>query len=231
MALELLDNRNRAIGVAATLGINTLLVALLLTLSSGLVPAALRAPGLTTFDVTKPPPPAPPPDTQPAAAAAPPSRGATRAPAPPHPPHPRPTPTSVPPWLDAGSQSASGAGSAAGSGAGRGGEGNGTGAAAGGNGTGAAATQPVHVAGDLTAADYRRSGLPRGTGGQVIVSMRVRSDGRVDQCRVARSSGYAAIDEATCRLIEQRFRFRPARTAGGEPVDAQIQWAATWQPR
>jgi protein TonB len=222
MALELLDNRNRAIGIAAALAINALLFALLLTLSNGFVRPVPRASGLTTFDVSQPPPSRP--STSHASAAAPPSRGATRAPSPPETPRPLSSPTPAAPAVDAGSKAASGAGSSPGSGAGRGGEGNGAGGAA-------LASPPVHVAGDLTAADYRRAGLPKGAAGRVIVSIRVRSDGRVDRCRVAHPSGVAAIDTATCRLIEQRFRFRPAHTVDGEAVDAQIQWAATWQPR
>jgi protein TonB len=233
MAFELLDNRNRAIGVAAALGVNALLVALLLTLSNGLSRNTLGAPGLTTFDVTTPPPPPPPkPDSRPAAAAAPPSRGATKAPSPPNPPRPLPTPSPAQPAIDAGSQSASGAGSAAGTGAGQGGRGDGTGSGAGGNGTGSGkTTPPVHIAGALTNADYARSGVPKGAGGTVVIGFRVRSDGRVDNCSVVRSSGVPTIDSATCRLFEQRFRFRPALDAAGRPIDFNLRTDFTWRPR
>lgn len=232
MAFELLDNRNRAIAFAAAIGVNGLLLALLLSLSRDVAPQLLAAPGLTTFDITQPPPPAPPPpDTRPAAAAAPPSRGATKAPSPPNPPRPLPKPTPAQPAVDAGSQSASGAGAAAGSGAGRGGQGTGTGSGAGGNGTGAGATPPVHIAGALTDRDYARSGLPRGAAGTVQVSFRVRSDGQVDNCRTVRSSGYEIIDRQTCRLMEQRFRFRPARDAAGRPIDFTLRTDFTWRPR
>ncbi len=233
MAFESLDNRNRAIGIAATLCINALLLMLLLTLSNGLVPLGLRAPGLTTFDVTQPPPPAPPhPDARPAAAAAPPSRGETRAPSPPNPPRPLPKPTPAQPSLDAGSQSANGAGAAAGSGAGRGGEGNGSGSGTGGNGTGSGvASPPVHIAGALTNADYARSGLPRGAAGTVVIGFRVRSDGAVDGCHVVRSSGNAIIDRTTCQLVEQRFRFRPALDSTGRAIDYTVNTDFTWRPR
>lgn len=229
MAFEQLDNRNRAIGIVATLAINASLVALLLTLSTGLLPQTLRAPGLTTFDITRPPPPAPPPASRPAtAAAAPPSRGATKAPSPPNPPRPLPKPTPAQPAVDAGSQSASGAGAAAGSGAGQGGRGSGTGSGGAGGG---AVTPPVHIAGALSNADYARSGLPRGAQGTVVIGFRVRSDGGVDSCRTVRSSGYAVIDEATCRLVEQRFRFRPAEDSAGHPIDYTENTDFTWRPR
>jgi len=230
MAFEQLDNRNRAIGIAATLGINALLVALMLTLSTDLVPQTLRAPGPATFDVTPPPPPAPPPPASKpaAAAAAPPSRGATKVPSPFDPPRPLSRPTPSQHATDAGSQSATGAGSAAGSGAGQGGQGSGTGS--GGSG-GGAVTPPVHIAGALSNADYARAGLPRGAQGTVVIGFRVRADGGVDGCHTVRSSGYAAIDTATCRLVEQRFRFRPARDSAGHPVDYAENTDFTWRPR
>lgn len=234
MALELPDNRDRAIGIVATLAFNGLLLALLLTLSHGLTPGVLRGPGLSTFDLSPPPPPSkvpPAPDAKPGAAAAPPSRGASKSPSPPNPPRPLPRPSPAVPSFDAGSQSASGAGATAGSGAGQGGQGNGTGSGAGG-GTGAGvATPPVHIAGALSDADYARSGVPRGAGGTVVISFRVRSDGGVDRCSVVRSSGYDVIDVATCRLFEQRFRFRPALDASGRPVDYTLRTDFTWRPR
>lgn len=232
MAFELVDNRNRAIGVAATLGINGLLLVLLLTLSNGIVPPGLGAPGLTTFDVTQPPPPTPPPAAKPAGAAAPPSRGATRAPSPLNTPRPLPKPTPAQPAIDAGSQSASGAGAAAGSGAGQGGQGTGTGAGGNGNGNGSGmATPPVHIAGALSDADYARSGLPRGAQGTVVIHFTIRSDGSVDGCSTVRSSGYEAIDRATCQLVEQRFRFRPARDTSGRAIDYAVNTDFTWRPR
>jgi protein TonB len=89
----------------------------------------------------------------------------------------------------------------------------------------------VHIAGALNDADYARSGVPKGAGGTVVIGFRVRTDGRVDRCSVVRSSGVAAIDSATCRLFEQRFRFRPARDAAGRPVDFNLRTDFTWRPR
>ena len=231
MAVKLLSDRNRALGAAGTIVANGLLLAVLLSLSTT-APPVRTGPGLVSFDVTQPPPPAPPPPApKPAGAAAPTSRGATKAPSPPNPPHPLPKPTPAQPAIDAGSQSASGAGVAAGSGAGQGGQGTGTGSGGSGTGNGAGATPPVHIAGALTDADYRRSGLPKGASGTVLISFRVRADGTVDRCDTVRSSGYAIIDRETCQLVEQRFRFRPARDAAGHPIDFTLRTDFTWRPR
>jgi protein TonB len=43
-------------------------------------------------------------------------------------------------------------------------------------------------------------------------------DGRAKGCRIARSSGSRAMDQAACRALEQRFRFAPARDESGRPI-------------
>ena len=92
-------------------------------------------------------------------------------------------------------------------------------------------TPPQRIEGALTHADYRRARAPEGAAGTVRVSFRVRTDGRVDRCSVTASSGYAEFDRSTCALIEQRFRFRPARDASGRPIDWIIRTDYTWTPR
>jgi protein TonB len=52
--------------------------------------------------------------------------------------------------------------------------------------------------------------------------------GRVGQCRVERSSGYAVLDTLACRLIEQRFRFKPAKDRFGRPVRAWVAETHSW---
>ncbi|HSQ96432.1 MAG TPA: TonB family protein [Croceibacterium sp.] len=227
MAVELLSDRNRALGAAGTFLANVLLLAALLSLSST-APPVQSGPGLFSFDVTQPPPPAPPPHASKPAVSAPPSRGATRAPAPRNPPRPLPTPTPASPAVDAGRGSASGAAAASGSGVEQGGQGSGS--ESGGAGSGAV-TAPVHISGALTDADYRRSALPKGAAGTVVIAFRVRSDGGVDNCSTVRSSGYAAIDSETCRLVEQRFKFRPAHDLWNHPMDFTLRTDFTWRPR
>ena len=78
--------------------------------------------------------------------------------------------------------------------------------------------------------DYRRAGAPRDAYGTVVVGFRVRSDGAVDRCSVIRSSGYREFDQTTCRLIEQRFRYQPARDQSGQPIDWNVRTDFTWTP-
>ena len=224
MAAELLHDRNRAFGLAGAIGVHVLAIALLLLVRSPAAPPAAARPDLVAVSLREPPPPPPPPE--PAEAPdepAPSSRGADEAPSPPIPPIVLAPPTPAEPSIDPGSDSGGGAGEGAGSGAGQGGAGSGGG--------GGAATPPVRIAGALTNADYRRTRPPQGAAGTVEVSYRIRTDGRVDRCTVLRSSSYAVLDEATCRLIEQRFRYEPARDSAGRAIDWEVRTDYTWRPR
>ena len=62
---------------------------------------------------------------------------------------------------------------------------------------------------------------------------RIETTGRVTRCRVTRSSGDTMLDATTCRLIEERFRFRPATNAAGETIASDYGWRQRWwlEPR
>ncbi len=226
MATELLHDRNRAFGLAGAIGVHVLAIAGLLLVRNPGAPPEAPAPALVAVSLREPPPPPPPPPPEKVAkpaAPAPASRGKRQAPSPPEPPIVLASPTPAAPSVDPGSGSGSGSGTGAGSGTGQGGSGTGDG--------GGAATMPVRLAGALTNDDYRRTRPPPGAAGTVVVSYRIRTDGRVDRCTVLRSSSYAALDEATCRLIEQRFRYSPARDAAGRAIDWEVRTDYTWRPR
>lgn len=64
-------------------------------------------------------------------------------------------------------------------------------------------------------ADYPESARQSRQGGAVETELTIRSEsGRVMMCTVLNSSGVAALDEATCRLLLRRARFVP----GAGPV-------------
>ena len=92
----------------------------------------------------------------------------------------------------------------------------------------APAVPPELVAGRITAADYPRAARANRAEGEVAVVLLVRPDGRVGDCRIDRSSGDPALDAATCRLIQSRFRYRPAEDAYGQPVEAETGWVQVW---
>jgi protein TonB len=76
--------------------------------------------------------------------------------------------------------------------------------------------------------DYPRAAVRARASGIVFLRFVVAPSGRVSDCSVTRSSGNRALDETTCRLILQRFRYRPALDAEGRPVPATIRGEHVW---
>ena len=130
-----------------------------------------------------------------------------------------------------GSDSSAGASNRAGAGTGAGGRGSGFGGGgSGGAGSGAGFT-PAQRLSRIPNREYRRlvdlSGRARGSVG---ITLKVNTDGRPSNCRVARSSGDAAVDSLMCQLALQYVRFRPARDPRGAPVAQDITWYPDWAP-
>jgi protein TonB len=137
-------------------------------------------------------------------------------------PEPKPgDPGSAP---DAGASSVTGPGTGAGGirvGSGAGGQGSGTG--------GGGTSRAVRISGVLDGAqDYPRASRKAGIEGSVSVRFTVATDGRVDFCRVLRSTANAEIEATTCRLIQRRFIYRPARDATGRPVEEVVTRTFHW---
>jgi protein TonB len=72
--------------------------------------------------------------------------------------------------------------------------------------------------------------LAAGIGGTVTVGYTVETNGRATGCHIVRSSGNADLDQGTCRLIEQRYRFRPATDAQGRPARSEETEDQEWVP-
>lgn len=135
----------------------------------------------------------------------------------------------APPVAGRGADTAAGAG-AVGQGTGAGGVGSGTGAGGQGSGTGGGGvTRAVKIAGDINSArDYPRESRDARIGDSVTIALTVGTDGRVKRCRIHRASLDPAADQITCRLASERFRFRPALDASGNPVESTYGWQQRW---
>ena len=196
---------------------------------------------LKVFDVSEAPPP--PEESVPAkvavaapeGAASPPSLKARATPVVAPPPL---IPLHVPPPLAAapeptpavGDDRSTGASAVDGPGTGSGGEGAGTGSGGQGAGTGGGlAARARRVGGAINGAtDYPRQARRAGIQGSVSVRFTVETDGTVSDCRVTRSSGHDELDATTCRLIERRFRYEPARDFAGRPVPEDVSRTFDW---
>jgi protein TonB len=117
----------------------------------------------------------------------------------------------------------SGTGPASGSGAGGGSGGDGTGDGDGG-------TDLEQIAGAITSGDYPRDLRDQGIGGRVGMVFTVGPSGRVTRCRVTRSSGVPELDNLTCRLIQQRFLYRPSTDRYGRPIADEVEGEHDWIP-
>jgi periplasmic protein TonB len=152
--------------------------------------------------------------------------------APPPKPLPVPPPVAAAPIAGVGAAASAGAANVRGPGTGSGGFGNGTGSGNSGNGGGGGGDggggPPRLVKGRIKDKDYPRASAEAGYGGTVWVRFAVETNGRATDCSVTRSSGHADIDETTCRLIEDRFRYRPATDRSGRPVRAWLVERHSW---
>jgi len=225
--------RERAYALAAVAAVQLALgFALLTGLRVSVTRSADAVQRLIEIAIPKPPPPPAPPPVQAERKAAHKSSSAPRAELKPlggsPGPHPAHAPPSVAPIVAvrpnaAPSGGGTGTGPAVGSGAGGGTGGQGFGAGEGG-------TDLEHIAGEIRLSDYPPELGRAGIGGRVSVTFTVLPNGRVTGCRVTRSSRVPELDALTCRLIEQRFIFRPSMDRYGRPYADEVDWDHDWIP-
>ena len=146
---------------------------------------------------------------------------------------PVPPPIAAAPIAGEGLKAAAGAADLPGPGTGSGGLGSGTGSGSAGNGPGGGgggrAIPARWIRGSIDDSDYPRGAVEARASGIVYLRFTVAPSGRVSDCAVTRSSGRADLDSTTCRLIVQRFRYRPARDASGKPVPYVIRGEQDWE--
>jgi protein TonB len=202
--------------------------------------AAAPAEAMKLFEVAPEPPP-PPVVTVAAArshtpegAASPPSRKARPAPVVAPPPRIRlPAPPVLPvadkPSPLTGSDRSAGAAPVDGPGSGAGGAGSGTGSGGSGTGLGSGgARRAERLSGRIANEDYPRAALRARAQGSVRVRYTVGADGRAGGCTVTRSTAGPDLDALTCRLVEQRFRYRPATDSSGRPIAEAVSKTYDW---
>ena len=146
-------------------------------------------------------------------------------------PPPPPVVTAVKPFVAHDAMSGSAPVRGPGTGAGGVGDGFGSGGDGDGDGSGGdgAETAPRFIRGRMNTSDLPEEIFATGFDGTVGVRYLVTTQGRVAECVVTRSSGNAAVDATTCRMIRERFRFRPSRDGQGRPVNAWIVENHSWQ--
>lgn len=81
----------------------------------------------------------------------------------------------------------------------------------------------------VTDSDYRSRWVREGLSGRAGFALTIDGKGRVSDCTITRSSGHAALDEATCKLIERRARFDPAKDSYGNAIAGTYSSSVNWQ--
>jgi periplasmic protein TonB len=104
----------------------------------------------------------------------------------------------------------------------------GSGAGGAGAGGGGLATRARQIAGRIVDSDYPRAAKKARAEGAVLARFSVGKDGRASGCTLLESSGHPELDATTCRLIERRFRFEPARDAHGDLTVDIKAWQQIW---
>lgn len=228
------DRIKAAIGV---FGLHALLGYALITAFAIEIPATVRD-ELKLFDIRPDPPPSPSQkpaphrtrSNKPKAAPSPPNLKAKPSPIVAPLPETRlivPTPVIAAPIPGFGSNPTAGAADVPGPGTGSGGQG--TGSGGGGNGDGDDFTPPQWLRGRLKHSDYPRAAGEVGIGRTITVRFTVQTNGRVSECTVLQSSGNPILDDATCRVIERRYRYEPSRDANGTAVLSAVVEEHTWE--
>jgi TonB family protein len=76
--------------------------------------------------------------------------------------------------------------------------------------------------------DYPLAAISKGEEGSVKAELVISPAGRVDGCRILESSNSAALDVATCTIMQRRARYTPARDNIGRPIEdrqtVKIHW-------
>lgn len=146
---------------------------------------------------------------------------------------PKPVPAAITPAASVGLKP--GAAVQPGPGSGAGGHGSGTGSGIGGTGSGAGTgdgdgggSDAEWTGGKIRDKDYPKALREANISGTTVTEVAVGSGGRPTACRVTHTSGSRELDVTTCRLIMERFKFRPARNAAGQPIDSHIEYDQEW---
>lgn len=81
----------------------------------------------------------------------------------------------------------------------------------------------------ISTADYPASAVQARQEGTTTAVWTIGIDGRVKECRIVRSSGVAALDQATCVSIARRGRYRAALDKQGNPMEFHAMRRVVWR--
>jgi len=81
----------------------------------------------------------------------------------------------------------------------------------------------------LSTDDYPSSAIREGVQGVTGYRLDITPEGKVAGCTVTSSSGSAALDDQTCKLLPRRARFKPALDTAGNAIPSSYSGRTRWQ--
>jgi TonB family protein len=81
----------------------------------------------------------------------------------------------------------------------------------------------------VTTDDYPEAAWEAGLYGTTGTRMTIGRDGRVAECAITMSSGYAILDQAACAALSERARYTPARDHRGRSIVGTVTRNVRWQ--
>lgn len=76
---------------------------------------------------------------------------------------------------------------------------------------------------------YPRSSLARGEEGDVQFEVALNKEGKLTSCRIVESSGFAALDAATCDVVVETGQFKAARMDIGDRTPSVHTGYISWR--
>lgn len=64
--------------------------------------------------------------------------------------------------------------------------------------------------------------------GSAVLNLTIGTDGRVERCTVAESTGSAPLDAELCSRMASRSRWAPAQDRTGRPIPVNVRYTAVW---
>ncbi|MBD2842404.1 energy transducer TonB [Erythrobacter rubeus] len=81
----------------------------------------------------------------------------------------------------------------------------------------------------VTDSDYRSRWVREEMSGVASFALTIDRKGKVSDCTITKSSGHAPLDEATCKLIQRRAQFEPAKDSYGNPIAGTYRNSINWK--
>lgn len=89
-------------------------------------------------------------------------------------------------------------------------------------------TPAALISGSITADDYPSRAVRDELEGTTRLRFTVSVEGRAEDVQVVASSGHAILDDASIKLVQGRFRYRPTLDEKGQPVNSQLHQTIRW---